>query len=257
MKRFYLLSGFLGFVVGLASATLAAPQKIFTATFEMTQTIKSQPSAASQGGPMAGGNMVIKSKGWIKGQQIRLEMTLPNMGQPLTQIVKDGWAYTVTGQGGFKVKLPPGAVQPSDPTLSLANPATRAKALAQMKAKKVGTEKVQGVVCDVYDFTGGLQGMNLNLGHTPGGGTGKPGGNLLQGASGKLWLNQKTGTPVKMVTRMPALGMTVTIEYHHFKTGVDIPDSKFALPKGVSFQDLSAMMPGLGAGPKPPPPGKK
>jgi len=257
MKRFYLMGSLLGLVVGLTSAALAAPPKVFTATFEMTQTIKSQPPAASQGGPMAGGNMVIKSKGWIKGQQVRLEMTLPNMGQSMTQIVKDGWAYTVTGQGGFKVKLPPGAAQQSDPTQSLADPATRAKALARMKAKKVGTEKVQGVVCDVYDFTGSLQGMNLNPGNTPGGGTGKPGGNMLKGASGKLWLNHKTGTPVKIVTQMPALKVTVITEYHHFKTGVDVPDSRFALPKGVQFQDLTAMMPGMGTGTKPPKPGKK
>lgn len=247
MKHWCTLSLMALLIAGMRNAS--AQQPVFTATFEMTQTIKSD-LPADLAGPMAGQGMVMKCQGWIKGKQARMEMTVQSLGLQMTTLFSDGWLYTLMGPNmGFKIKLPPQMAEQVDQTALLADPATREQILAKMKAQKVGTETVQvgtdpvtEVVCDVYDFTGVLQGMNLNLGSLGGG---MPTGNLLQDAGGKLWLNQKTGLPVKTVAQMPALKMTTIVEYSSFKTGVEIPDTQFAVPQDNQLQDLTTMFQGI------------
>lgn len=248
MKRIYVMSAALWLVACLILPAAEDQQRVFTATFDMTQTLQSdQPT-----GPLANG-MVIKCKGWIKGNKARMDMTLPSLGMQMTGLVMDGWVYMVMSPTiGFKIKLPEQIAQQTDALPSLTDPDLREKALAAMKAQKVGTETVQvgtdpitEVVCDVYDFTGTLQGLNLNLGslglNMPGGAGGDP----FKDAHGKMWLDPKTGLPVKLVTQMPAMKMSVTIEYQNFKVGVDVPDTQFVLPEGIQLQDLTALFQGL------------
>jgi outer membrane lipoprotein-sorting protein len=223
----------------------------------MIQTLQSDQPAS----PLANG-MVIQCKGWIKGSKARMDMTLPSLGMQMTNLVMDGWVYTVMGPNmGFKIKLPDQVVQQAEALPSLADPDRREKALAAMKAQKVGTETVQvgtdpvrEVVCDAYDFTGTLQGLNLNLGNLGLNMPGGTGGDPFKDAHGKMWLDRETGLPVKLVTQMPAMQMSVTVEYRTFKVGVEVPDDQFVLPEGVQWQDLTALFQGLFQGPTPAPP---
>jgi outer membrane lipoprotein-sorting protein len=107
-----------------------------------------------------------------------------------------------------------------------------------------GTEPLDGKICTVAEYSKAT-----------------PQGN----ASGKVWLWQDYGLPLRMDTTMSGTGkdslnMTVTIEFKNYEF-VDIPDSRFELPAGVEMVDKLDFFPsglpsGQSAGKPAPPPAK-
>jgi len=84
--------------------------------------------------------------------------------------------------------------------------------------KIIGEEKIDNKLCTVIEYKMADQGLTQTM-----------------------WLWQKYGIPIKVVTQTSQ--GTTTIEYRNIEFG-NIPDSMFELPDGVEVMDLESMMQG-------------
>jgi len=88
------------------------------------------------------------------------------------------------------------------------------------KVRVVGHETIDGKKCVIVEYA--VEG-------------------LAEGISTKMWIWEKHGIPIKIVTTGPE--GTTTVEFKNIKTG-DVSDSLFELPAGVNVIDLESMFEG-------------
>jgi len=87
--------------------------------------------------------------------------------------------------------------------------------LAKRKAVKKRTEKSGKVTLAVYTYVDPRSGRNC-----------------------ALYVNDKTYMPTKLLVTGKEAAEKITAVYTSYKLGVPIPDSTFALPKGVSVRPM-------------------
>ncbi len=113
-------------------------------------------------------------------------------------------------------KYPPGTTRES-PFSILPGPVGDVKQfLAGNEAKKTGQETINGKLCDIYSYKSPLGGWNC-----------------------KLWAHSKSLLPIKLVMSGAKPSDTQTATYMTYKVGLDIPDSRFEIPKGYAIGDIS------------------
>lgn len=200
---------------------------IIAATVAGTMLIGGMASAiefsADQSMSMMG--MSMNGKVYVKGLKQRIEQTTP-MGKTIRIVRPDkgvAWMLNPTTKSYMEVTGPKTSKMPSI-----------VEALkAQTGAKKVGSEKANGYMCDKYKMSQTMKGPN--------------------GSSTKIeatiWLNAKFPLPVKSVATTP-MGQQ-TSELKNIKEKPQ-PDSLFELPAGYKKQAMPSgaggMMPGMGGG---------
>jgi len=138
---------------------------------------------------------------WAKKNRMRMEMAQQGMNV-ITLIdtnAKTMYAYMPAQNMAMKI--------PFDPAQVPKSPTEDAKSLQNSGARVVDTETMDGKVCTVVEFTSG------------------------QG-SGRMWIWQDKGLPIRVETTTPA--GKITVEYKNMDLA-DIPDSMFELPAGVKI----------------------
>ena len=127
---------------------------------------------------------------------------------------KDG-AFIIQPFGRFIGKYPAGSDRES-PMTFLPGPIGDVKAfLESNKAEKVKEEKLNDKDCDVYTYHEKVSGWNC-----------------------ELWVEQKTMIPVQLILKGIKPEQNVTVTYVSYKTGVDVPDSLFVLPKDLKIRPM-------------------
>jgi len=151
---------------------------------------------------------------WIKGSNMRCEL---QSGQFVIAIVKNpNGVFMIHPMKKVAAKYPDGSPRGNARTL-LPGPTGSPKAfLGQMKATRVASAKVGKQSCDVYWYTEPITKRHC-----------------------KLWLDAKTGKPVKLWMEGKQKVMDeVTATYVTFVQGVAIPDSKFQVPKDYAIRPM-------------------
>jgi len=127
---------------------------------------------------------------------------------------KDG-AFMLHPMGRFAGKYPPGTNRES-PMTFLPGPAGDVKQfLDKNEAKKEGEEKIDKTLCDIYTYTEKETKWKC-----------------------KLWVEQKTLRPVKMVMTGAKKSDTIDVTYISYRTGAVVADSRFELPKGLEIRPM-------------------
>lgn len=207
--------GALALTAGAAAA--AAPLK--SAQFDVVTLTQGQ-----------GAQITINSKVWVKGDKVRVEMKHPFMGQ--MNLIADGkHIYQI------------------DPVQKQATRTDQMRATGgrepwQMfvanveqlreKARRIGSETIDGHVCDIYTRREGERGHS---------------------ASVKAWITRtlKPPMPLKVVRQVTlerpnaSLSQTVTVRLRNLKLNPSLPDSLFKLPAGMKIVEGDPMLPN-GAG---------
>jgi negative regulator of sigma E activity len=153
--------------------------------------------------------MELQGKIYVKAQKTRMDMNM--MGRQTQTITRlDKHTVWVVNPGeGFYMEMP---INPGSPEMFQDD-----KALEQYATKKkVGTETVNGQVCDKFDITY----HDSNLGKMT------------------AWVSQKLNFPIKMIQKGP-YGES-TVEYHNIQVG-KVDDNLFELPAGLQKMAVPAM----------------
>ncbi|HJH27695.1 MAG TPA: hypothetical protein C5S37_13250 [Methanophagales archaeon] len=160
------------------------------------------------------GNPSVTSKQWVKGNNMRTEITAE--GQKMITIMngdkQEIYMYFPEQNMAMKMdfsEAPESAVE-------------EAVSIEQYNPTVIGTETVDGMLCTVVEYV------------------------VPEGKS-KMWLWQKHGFPIRM--EMTTSDGTSRIDWKNIEFG-DISDDKFELPAGVEIMDLADMsgMPPLPGG---------
>lgn len=147
---------------------------------------------------------------FIKGTYFRLDYH--SAGMESTALKNKDGAFLIPSTRRQIGKYPPGSNR-ENPMSYIPGPQGDVKEfIKQQGAKKVAAEKVAKKPCDVYSYT-----------------------DKSSQGSCKLYVNPKTGQPVQVTFAMKMKNKVFhrTITYVSYKRGVDVPDSKFELPKGI------------------------
>jgi outer membrane lipoprotein-sorting protein len=177
-----------------------------------------------------GGQITINSKVWVKGNKVRVEMKHPLMGE--MSLVADGkYIYQIdrarkqaTKQDQMKAT---GGRQPWQ--MFVAN----VEQLRE-KARKVGSESIDGYACDIYS---------------------RSEGDKEKSASVRAWITRtlKPPMPLKVVRKMTIqrpnamLTETTTVRIRNLQLNPPLADSLFTLPAGTRIVEGGPPLPG-GAG---------
>lgn len=152
-------------------------------------------------------------KTYIKGAYYYTETKVGNMTFRTVKN-KDG-AFMIHPMDRYAAKYPSGTNR-DNPIVFLPGPTGDVKAfLAKMKAKKTGSEKIGDKPCDIYTY------------HEP-----------VTELDCKLWVETKSSSPVKLVYVGKDKQTEITATYASFKLGLDVPDSKFELPKDIKIVQM-------------------
>jgi outer membrane lipoprotein-sorting protein len=161
-----------------------------------------------EGGPR--GPATAEGEVWLKNEKVRMKAQMSGMNTNMI-IAEDAIYQWMEGQP-MGMKLPKG-------TESSAS-ADYVKMDLRTKGKKIGTETVDGLVCDVYVLETNEGGRKAK--HTG-------------------WLARaKSGFPVKWVMESGKTKTTTT--NRDIEIGANVPDSMVTPPKDVRFEDMSEMM---------------
>lgn len=189
-----LTTGFLGAAMlwGLAAADAAA----FSVTYDQKMTT---------------GGKVIPSKVKSRDGLFRIESVVDGM-QSIVIRTAGGEIYQYMPAEQMAMKLPKfdGLSGPTDEA------ADYLSYLKQQNAQQLGTETVNGLPCEVYQFA-----------------------DASSGAMTKVWVWQGKQFPVKMEQDTPQ--GRVTAEFSNIQLGAMIPDAAFELPDGLQVMDMGAM----------------
>ena len=233
MKRRYT---FIAAVVALslsAGAALAATGKIETAKKPpLTMQFEAVTKHLAATKPFES-----KQKVFVKGDKRRIEM-LPSPGAPLSTksfSITTGKA-TVWWREGDKTALR--TQMPRLRSWLFLNDRPDLK----QRAKKVGSEKLNGMQCDVY--------LLQPRGPQPPGQPG-PRGPWGQRSPRKIWIWTKYGLVVKQVTMGQDKKPLVVSEARNIVVGKPLADSLFQVPKGITVKDAPQGMRGFGRRPGP------
>ncbi len=127
---------------------------------------------------------------------------------------KDG-AFAINPFGRFAGKYPPGSNRES-PMTFLPGPAGDVKDfLKKNEAKKEGQETIGKTLCDIHTYTEKETKWQC-----------------------KLWVEQKTLRPVKMLMTGAKKNDWVDVTYVSYRTGGVIAESRFALPKDMEIRPM-------------------
>lgn len=127
---------------------------------------------------------------------------------------KDG-AFLIHPQNRYIGKYPAGSDRES-PMSFLPGPIGDVKAfLANVKAEKAREETIDENTCDVYKYNEPVSGWKCELS-----------------------VDQKSMKPVKLIMKGIKAEQDITANYVSYKTGEDIPDSYFVLPKDVPIRPM-------------------
>lgn len=191
-------------LVGLA---LVCPQILYTAT--NTNTVYYVVKLKSPQGD-AGVRKV-----WVKGSNYRSETYIGKM--PFRIVKNKSGVYMLHPADRYAAKY--GSESKKDsPMSALPGPAGSVDAfIKSVNAKKAGQEKVGNKSCDVYTYTEKVTGYNC-----------------------KMWVDPKSKDPVQLVILGKDNKPQLTATYVKFDVGIDIPDSKFELPKGITVRTMKS-----------------
>jgi outer membrane lipoprotein-sorting protein len=153
---------------------------------------------------------------YFAGQKVRMEMNMQGHGSIMISDQSRKIAYMVMPQQKMYMEMStdrPGAQRGPDwQAYDAANPC---KTVPDMSCQKIGTEIVDGRLCNKWKFTG----------------TGKN-----AGSTRTVWIDEKTGIPIK--TQMSD---GTTMELSNIKEGPQSA-SLFELPAGYQKMDMGNMM---------------
>jgi outer membrane lipoprotein-sorting protein len=154
----------------------------------------------------------ITGKVFVKGKKTRMEMNTPG-GKVITIVLPD--------EGKTLMLRPEDKMYMEMPTSPFgSSPSVVDEKLEEMATKKhLGTEKVNGYLCEKYKF----------IYHD------KSKGKMTQ------WFSKKLGYPVKMIYQ--GQHGEVTTEYKNIKEG-RVMDSQFQVPAGYQKMQIPGMSPG-------------
>lgn len=210
-----------GFAMGAAllilggAARAAAPP--LSARFEVVTLEQGQ-----------GGQITITSQVWVKGNKVRVEVKHPLMGE--MKMIADGKnIYQIAPAQKQAMKTDQmKATNGREPwQMFVAN-------VDQLreKARKVGSERIEGHMCDIY--------------------VRKEAGDGGNNASIRAWITRtlKPPMPLKVVRTVTmqrpgaSLTRTTTVRLRNVKLNVPLADSLFVLPAGLKIVDAPTGMPG-------------
>jgi outer membrane lipoprotein-sorting protein len=161
-----------------------------------------------EGGPQ--GPATAEGEVWLKNDKVRMKSQMMGMNSNML-VAEDAIYQWMEGQ-------PMGMKLPKDTESSAS--ADYVNMDLRTKGKKIGTETVDGLVCDVYVLETSRGGRKAT--HTG-------------------WLARaKSGFPVKWVMESGKTKTTTT--NRDIEIGANVPDSMVTLPKDVRFEDMSEMM---------------
>ena len=174
----------------------AADAAAFSVTYDQTMTT---------------GGKVIPSKVKSRDGLFRIESVVDGM-QAVTIRTANGEIYQYMPAEQMAMKLPKfdGLSGPTDEA------ADYLSYLKKQNAQSLGTETVNGLPCEVYQFA-----------------------DASSGATTKVWVWKDRQFPVKMVRDTPQ--GPVTAEFSNIQLGAVIPDAAFVLPDGVQVMDMGMM----------------
>ncbi|HUV80587.1 MAG TPA: DUF4412 domain-containing protein [Candidatus Bathyarchaeia archaeon] len=155
------------------------------------------------------GNPTVTSTVWVKGNNMRMEMTAE--GQKMITIIngdkQERYMYYPGENMAMKMdfsQAPESAVE-------------EAVSIEQYNPTVIGTETIDGKLCTVVEYA-------------------SPEG------SAKMWIWQKHGFPIRMEMTTPE--GTLRVEFKNIDFG-DIPDNMFELPAGVDVIEMPGGMPNM------------
>jgi len=155
-------------------------------------------------------------KMWMKDSNFTCEVD--SAGLKRTVIKNEDGVFMVNLSRMRAAKYPPGTTRES-PMSIVPGPVGDVKAfLAGNDAKKTGQEKINDKPCTIYKYKEKLTKWNC-----------------------KLWVHSTSLLPVKLVMTGQRPQDNETVTYVTYKRGVDIPDSRFQLPKGITIAPMSVV----------------
>lgn len=153
------------------------------------------------------GKMQMTGKTFVKGKQFRRDMSF--QGRQMIIIINSKGVYQIDPAKKVYIQSPANKIDISDPNKA-------DKELQKVAVKKnLGTEKVQGYVCDKYQYTF----------------KDKNGGTITQ------WISKKLKWPIKIQTTSPR-GKSL-MEYTNIKETAPA-DSVFKVPAGYKKMSMTA-----------------
>jgi outer membrane lipoprotein-sorting protein len=160
----------------------------------------------------AGLPQAMTSETWIKGEKVRMEMETP-IG-PSTTVIKDKVVYSKTGS--MAMKIPVDMQKNSGP-----RPTDWATAMDQFlkNGKKIGTETVDGEMCDKWHITKDQNGKEIDQ---------------------TVWISPSLQFPRKTVTKSEK--GELTMHNRDIEKKVSLDASKFEPEAGVNYMDMTEMM---------------
>lgn len=163
----------------------------------------------------AAGDLIDRHEMYIKGANyVWLTYTA---GMKIKLIKNDDGVFLLQPMGRFIATYERGSERES-PHYFFPGPMGDVKEfLSEVDAKKVAEEKLGKKLCDVYLYSAKITGREC-----------------------KLWVDKKSGVPVKLVRIGKKPELNVTGEYVTYKQNVQVPDSLFKLPKGVRIVKMPA-----------------
>lgn len=226
---------FVSFILIIAVVAPALVEDFPTYRFEMVKTF--YPARREEIGKVKG--ISILCRYWIKGTMIRMERPLGE-GRKRVALYRDGVEYRWVSPSNRAVMKwlsePETLMHPSSGWII--HPEHLAHKLELLGAKKIGKERIEGKLCDVYEF---------KIVRSRGGRPRPP-------VTVRVWLwrakrfplrEERTGVMEEIVKfsgkgkgnryvkrRVP---FTIIVEYKKVVIGKPIPDEVFALPKGIKF----------------------
>lgn len=161
-----------------------------------------------EGGPQ--GEVTAEGEVWLKNEKMRMNSQMSGMNSNMI-VAEDTIYQWMEGQ-------PTGMKMPKDAQSKASSDYMNMD--FKTKGKKIGTETVEGFVCDIYV-------LETNEGR--------------QKAKYTAWLARaKSGFPVKLIMESGKSKSTTT--NRDIEVPANVPDSMVTLPAKVRFQDMSEIM---------------
>ena len=157
--------------------------------------------------------ITIPSETWIKGNKVRVVAQTP-VGESVT-VIRDGVAYVKTPLMAMKAQVGEGTGSAGDAGLDIARDLDAFLA----KGKKLGTETVDGEVCEIWKTTRTEQGKTLEM---------------------TLWISPTLKFPrqIRMQTEMG----DALIRNREIEKKVTLPDSEFQPDRTVTYREMADVL---------------
>ena len=157
--------------------------------------------------------ITIPSETWIKGNKVRVVAQTP-VGESVT-VIRDGVAWVKTPMLAMKTRVGPGKGAGGDPGVDIARDLDAFLA----KGTKLGTETVDGELCEIWKTTRTEQGKALEM---------------------TLWISPSLKFPrqIRMQTEMG----DALIRNRDVEKKVTLADSEFEPDPGVTYREMSDVM---------------